>query len=171
MIAKQAAMSFVAQVTPPAVWTKLYLLYNRFLWHCKWRGTWIAIKDRFLTIYCYNKNIIIKIITIIIIIIIIITATICMGLLLPNFPDFWHHLYYLVLLLRWNWYFCYGYGTFATQRYYCCKIRKRHHNNIIGSNMDDRAGETWGSKKVTSNWWKPSLDFIVVWLIHKVLSL
>ena len=69
-------------------------------------------------------------------------VTICMGLLLPNFPDFWQHLYHLVLLLRWNWYFCYGYGTFATQRYYCCKIRKRHHNNIIGSNMDDRAGET-----------------------------
>ena len=64
-----------------------------------------------------------------------------MVLLLPNFPDFWQHLYHLVLLLPCGWYFCYGYGTFATWWDYCCEIRKRFNENIIGSNMDDRGGE------------------------------
>ena len=82
------------------------------------------------------------IILIIMIIIIIIIKRICMVLLLPNFPDFWQHLYHLVLLLRCGWYFCYGYGTFATRWDYCCEIRKRFNENIIGSNMDDRGGET-----------------------------
>ena len=47
-----------------------------------------------------------------------------MGLLLHDFPDFWQHLYHLVLLLRCDWYFCYGYGTFATRWYFCYEIRK-----------------------------------------------
>ena len=77
-----------------------------------------------------------------IIIIIIVIITICMVLLLPDFPNFWQHLYHLVLLLRCDRYFCYGYGTFATRWDYCCEIRKRFNENIIGSNMDDRGGET-----------------------------
>ena len=65
-----------------------------------------------------------------------------MVLLLPNFLDSWQHLYHLVLLLQCDWYLCYGYGTFATRWDYCCEITKRFNENIIGSNMDDRDGET-----------------------------
>ena len=57
-----------------------------------------------------------------------------MLLLLPNFLDFWQHCTIM--------YSCYGYGTFATRWDLCCKIRKRYYENIIGSNMDDRSGDT-----------------------------
>ena len=56
VIAKQVTMSSLAEVIPPACLIILHLQYNRFLWHCKWRGTWTAMHDRFLTLYCYNKK-------------------------------------------------------------------------------------------------------------------
>ena len=47
-----------------------------------------------------------------------------MGILLHDFPDFWQHLYHLVLLLRCGWYFCYGYGLLRLGGSFVAKLEK-----------------------------------------------